>query len=209
MYVRNRMTSNPYFVDPEATIAETLELMRTKSIRRVPVVKDGKLVGIITERQLLEVSPSPATSLSVFEINYLLSKTKIGSVMSKDVITVTPSNLLEEAALKMRDNDIGGLPVVEGGKLVGIITETDIFDSFIELMGFKEQGSRIAVEIEDDKPGVLANVASIIAGYDISITHLAVFRNELIIRVNTTNVDQILSALEQKGFKVISVLKNE
>lgn len=208
MYVKYRMTANPYTVSPDATVAETLELMRSKDIRRVPVVKNGKLVGIITERKLLEVSPSSATSLSIFEINYLLSKTKIESVMSKNVIYVTPSTLLEEAAVKMRDNDIGGLPVVEGDKLVGIITETDIFDSFIEIMGFRDQGSRIGVEVEEDKPGVLATVAQIIAGFDVNITHLAVFRNELVIRINTINVDAILEALEKNKFKVISVLKN-
>ena len=88
MYIRNRMTANPYTVSPDATVAETLELMRDKGIRRVPVVKNDKLVGIITERKLLEVSPSPATTLSIFEINYLLSKTKIDSIMTKDVVTV-------------------------------------------------------------------------------------------------------------------------
>ncbi|MCX7923824.1 MAG: CBS domain-containing protein [Clostridia bacterium] len=209
MYVRNRMTANPYVVAPDATVAETLELMRSKKIRRVPVVKSGKLVGIITERQLLEVSPSPATSLSIFEINYLLSKTKIESLMSKDVVSVTPGTLLEEAALKMREYDIGGLPVVDQEKVVGIITETDIFDSFIEIMGLKDQGSRIAVELEDDKPGVLAQVAGTIASFDLNITHLAVFRNELIVRINTINVHDIIEELKKNGFRVISIIKNE
>jgi acetoin utilization protein AcuB len=209
MYIRNRMTANPYTVSPDATVAETLELMRDKGIRRVPVVKNDKLVGIITERKLLEVSPSPATTLSIFEINYLLSKTKIDSIMTKKVVTVTTDSLLEEAAVKMREFDIGGLPVLEDGKLVGIITETDVFDSFIEIMGFKDQGSRIAVEIDDDKPGVLEKIASVIAGFDINISHLAFFRNEIIIRVNALNVEGLVKALEEKGFKVISVLKND
>jgi len=208
MYVKNRMTANPYTISPESTVADALELMRSKQIRRAPVVKNGKLMGIITERKLLEISPSPATSLSIFEINYLLSKTKIESIMTKDVITVTPDSLLEEASIKMREHDIGGLPVVENGKLVGIITETDIFDAFIEIMGFRDQGSRIAVDIDEDKPGVLAKVAGIIAGYDVNITHLAVFRNELIIRINTLNVDDILKTLQDNGFKMISITKN-
>ncbi|MCX7842256.1 MAG: CBS and ACT domain-containing protein [Clostridia bacterium] len=209
MYVRNRMTANPYTVSPECTVAEAAELMRSKSIRRVPVVKNGKLVGIITERKLLEISPSPATSLSIFEINYLLSKTKIDSVMTRDVITVSSSTLLEEAAVIMREHDIGGLPVVDDGKLVGIITETDIFDSFIEIMGFKDAGSRIALDIEEDKPGTLAKVAGIIAGFDVNITHLAIFRNELIIRINTTNVDNVIEALKKEGYRIISIMKNE
>lgn len=209
MYVRNRMTANPYTVAPDATVAETLELMRIKDIRRVPVIKNGRLVGIITERKLLEVSPSPATSLSIFEINYLLSKTKIETMMSKDLVTVNPGTLLEEAALLMREHEVGGLPVLENNKLVGIITETDIFDSFIELMGFRDTGSRIALEVSDDKPGILSRVAGIIAGYDVNITHIALFRNEIIIRINTLNVDNILQALKDEGFNILSVLKNE
>ena len=107
MYIRNYMTSNPYTVSPEDTVADAMELMRAKKIRRIPVVKNGKLVGIITQGKLLEVSPSPATSLSVFEINYLLSKTKIDSIMTKEPITVQPTDLLEVAAVKMREFDIG------------------------------------------------------------------------------------------------------
>lgn len=208
MYIRNYMISNPYTVSPDATVADAMELMRTKKIRRVPVVKNGKLVGIITERKLLEVSPSPATTLSIFEINYLLSKTKIDSIMSKDLITVAPGDLLEEAAVKMREFDIGGLPVVEDNKLVGIITETDVFDAFIEIMGFKDQGSRISVDIEVDKPGVLAKIAGIIASFDINISHLAFFRNEIIIRVNALKTEEIVKALESNGLKVLSVFKN-
>lgn len=209
MYVRNRMTANPYTVTPETTIADALELMREKKISRVPVLKNGKLVGIITERRLMEVSPSPATSLSIFEINYLLSKTKIEEVMTKKVITVSPDDLLEVAALLMRDHDVGGLPVLEGDKLVGIITETDIFDAFIEIMGFRDIGSRITLHIEEDKPGVLAEVAKIIAQFEVSISHLAIFGDEIIIRVNTLNVENVLTGLKEKGFKVISVMKNE
>jgi acetoin utilization protein AcuB len=155
------------------------------------------------------VSPSPATSLSVFEINYLLAKTKIDGIMTKKVISVSPDMLLEEAALLMRQYKIGGLPVVLGNKLVGIITETDLFDAFIEIMGFRDKGSRIALDIGQDHPGVLAEVTGIIAGFDINITHLAAFRSELIVRVNTTNIAEILTAIEAKGYKVVSVLKNE
>lgn len=208
MYVKSRMSSNPYTVTPDATIAEALELMRQHKIRRLPVVKSGKLVGIITERALLEVSPSKATTLSVFEINYLLSKTKVSTIMTKDVITVSPDTLLEEAAVIMRDNEISALPVLEGEKLVGIITETDIFSAFTELMGFRDKGTRISVRIEENKPGVLAAVAKIIAEFDINITHLGVYRDELIIRVNTLNVDELLNKLNESGYKVISVLKN-
>ncbi|MCX7923072.1 MAG: CBS domain-containing protein [Clostridia bacterium] len=209
MYVKNRMTSNPYTVSPDATIAEALEIMRENKIRRLPVVKSGELVGIVTDREMLEVSPSKATTLSVFEINYLLSKTKVGTIMTKDVIMVSSNDLLEEALVRMKDNDVDGLPVVDDGKLVGIITESDVFDAFIEILGFRDTGSRITVEIEDDKPGILAKIAGIIADFNVSITHIAVFRNEIVFRVNAINVKGITDEIEKNGYRIISVLKNE
>ncbi len=209
MYVRNSMTSNPYTVGPDATIAETLELMREKKVHRVPVLEHGKLVGIITERRLLEVSPSPATTLSVFEINYLLAKTKVGTLMTKDVVTVAPGTLLEEAARLMRDRDVGALPVLEGGKLVGIITESDLFDAFLEILGFRSRGTRIAVEVEDDRPGLLADIARIIADRGVNILNVATFRSEVIFKVNTLNADDLVAELAAKGLRILSVLTYE
>lgn len=209
MYVRNWMTANPYVISPESTVTDIFELMRNKKISIVPVVKNGKLVGIITEKRLLEVSPSAATSLSIFEINYLLSKTKIESIMTKNPICVSSDNLLEEAAVKMRDNHLSELTVVDDGKLVGIITETEVFDSLISIMGFRDKGSRIAIEVEQDKPGVLAQISSIIAGFDVNITHIVVFGNEIIIRINTLNIDDIRETIQKNGFKIISINRNE
>jgi acetoin utilization protein AcuB len=212
MYVKNKMTSNPYTISPDATIAEALELMRNNGIRKLPVIKGGELVGIVTEREMLEVSPSKATTLSVFEVNYLLGKTKVSQVMTKDVVTITSDALLEEAALLMRDNNISALPVLEGEKLCGIITETDIYNAFIELMGVSDTGSRIAVEASDS-PGILADIAQVIKEYGVNITHIAVYRGEsglsdVVIRVNTQNTDEMVKTLENHGYKVISVLKN-
>ena len=206
MYVLNSMTSNPYTVTPEATIAETMELMREKKIRRLPVLENGKLVGIITERKLLEVSPSPATSLSVFEINYLLAKTRVASLMTKDVITVMPGTLLEEAARIMRDKDIGALPVLDNGALVGIITETDIFDAFLEILGFRSRGTRLSVEIDQDKPGILADIAAIIADLGMNVVSVAVFRNEIIFKINTLNTVDLVGLISGKGYRILSVL---
>jgi acetoin utilization protein AcuB len=206
MYVLNSMTSNPYTVSPDATIAETMELMREKKIRRLPVLENGKLVGIITERKLLEVSPSPATSLSVFEINYLLAKTRVASLMTKDVITVMPGTLLEEAARIMRDKDIGALPVLDNGALVGIITETDIFDAFLEILGFRSRGTRLSVEIDQDRPGILADIAAIIADLGMNVVSVAVFRNEIIFKINTLNTVELVGLISGKGYRILSVL---
>jgi len=212
MYVKNRMTSNPYTISPDATIAEALELMRHNGIRKLPVVKGGELVGIVTEREMLEVSPSKATTLSVFEVNYLLGKTKVSQAMTKDLVTISADSLLEEAALLMRDNDISTLPVLEGEKLCGIITETDIFNAFIELMGFSDIGARIAV-VAQDSPGILADIAQVIKEFGVNITHIAIYGGEsgfsdVVIRVNTQNTDEMVMTLENHGYKVISVLKN-
>ncbi len=207
MYVLNSMTSNPYTVTPDATIAETLEIMRQKKVRRLPVLENGRLVGIITERKLLEVSPSPATSLSIFEINYLLAKTKVVSLMTRDVYTVMPGTLLEEAARIMRDHDIGALPVLDGGQLVGIITETDLFDAFLEIMGYRSRGTRLSIDVEDDKPGNLAEIASIIAGQGVNIMNVATYRNELIFKVNTLNSKELVGLVSARGYRILSVLE--
>lgn len=209
MVVRNVMTSNPFTVSPDTTIAEALAIMREKGIRRLPVMKGGKLIGIITKRRLLEVSPSPATTLSVFEMNYLLAKTVIKDIMTKDVITVHPDMLLEQAAVLMTDNNVGGLPVLDNGRLIGIITEKDLFQSFVEILGFRDAGSRICIDYGDDRPGVLASLSSLMADMGINISHVAIYKNEIIFRVNTNNVEGLIENLKAKGFDVTSVFKGE
>jgi len=206
MYVKYSMTKNPFTIAPEGTIAEALEIMRSNNVRRIPVLKGGKLVGIITERKLLEVSPSPATSLSVFEINYLLSKTKIGDIMTKNLVTVTPDTLIEEAAVLMRDNDIGALPVLEDNVLVGIITETDIFDSFLDIMGYRDSGARIEIEVPENRPGVLEKLAGIMNSYNANISHMVFYnKSTIVIRIETKDTDKIIKSIEESGQKVMSV----
>jgi acetoin utilization protein AcuB len=183
--------------------------MREKGIRRLPVMKGGKLIGIVTKRRLLEVSPSPATTLSVFEMNYLLAKTVVRDIMTKEVLTVSPDALLEQAAVLMADNNIGGLPVLDGGRLVGIITEKDIFQSFVEILGFRDAGSRISIDYGDNRPGVLASLSSLMADMGINISHVAIYKNEIIFRVNTNNVDALVASLKDKGFTVTSVYRGE
>jgi acetoin utilization protein AcuB len=139
-----------------------LALFKKERIRRAPVIKGGKLVGIVSEKDLLNASPSPATTLSVWEMNYLLSKLTVSEVMTKTVITVTDDTPIEEAARIMADNKIGGLPVVKGTRVVGIITETDLFKMFLELMGARERGVRVTALIED-APGTLAIITKAIA----------------------------------------------
>ncbi|HEY8499704.1 MAG TPA: CBS domain-containing protein, partial [Clostridia bacterium] len=146
MFVKNKMTTNPFTISPDQTIPDAHEIMSKHNIRRLPVVKGGKLLGVVSREDIMRASPSMATSLSINEITYILSKTKISKVMSKELVVISPNALLEEAATLMRDSGVSFLPVVDNGKLVGIITESDIFDSFIDLLGFREKGTRLTIE---------------------------------------------------------------
>ena len=211
MYVKNRMTKNPYTIAADAPITDAVALLREKGLKRLPVVDGEKVVGILTQSDIQKVSPTKATSLSIFEINYLLSKLTVKDAMTKKAITIEADSLLEEAAVIMRENRIGTLPVVENGKLVGIITESDIFDAFIELLGFKDSGSRITVEAKD-VPGAMADIAEIFKSYDVNITHIAVYSGkgirDVVIRSTISDTSEIEKKLNEQGYKVKHVLKN-
>lgn len=162
MFVGDRMSRPVISVSPETPISDALVMFKKEHIRRAPVMKDGKLVGIVSEKDLLNASPSSATTLSVWEMNYLISKVKVKNVMTKKVVTVNRDTPIEEAARIMADKKIGGLPVVDGERVVGMITETDLFKVFLELMGARDKGVRVTATIED-KPGELAKVTRAIA----------------------------------------------
>ena len=162
MFVGERMSRPVISVTPDTPINEALAMFRKEHIRRAPVMKDGKLLGIVSERDLLNASPSQATSLSIWELNYLISKVLVKHVMSKKVITVDKDTPIEEAARIMADKKIGGVPVTSAGKVVGIITETDLFKIFLELMGARQKALRITATIADE-PGQLAKLTRAIA----------------------------------------------
>jgi acetoin utilization protein AcuB len=163
MLVRERMSTHPVTITADTPITEALRVMRQSQVRRLPVLDpDGQLAGIVSEKDLLYASPSPATSLSIYEMHYMLSRLLVSELMTADVITVSPDVPLEEAARIMADNKIGGLPVIEDNKLVGIITETDIFKVFLEMLGARDHGLRLTVEIPEQK-GEMARVTTAIA----------------------------------------------
>lgn len=162
MLVGERMSKPVITISPELPITDALNLMKKERIRRAPVVKDGKLAGIVSDKDLLNASPSPVTTLSIWEMNYMLSKITVSEVMTRNVMTVTEDTPIEQAARIMADNKIGGLPVLRGGYVVGIITETDLFKIFLELLGARETGVRVTALI-DDVPGQLARLTEIIA----------------------------------------------
>ena len=162
MLVGERMSRPVISVSPEAPIHDVLAMFKKEHIRRAPVLSDGKLVGIISQGDLLNASPSPVSTLSIWEMNYLLSKVTVKGVMTKKVATVDVDTPIEEAARIMADKKIGGMPVMNNGKVVGMITETDLFKVFLELMGARDKGIRVTATI-DDKPGELAKVTKAIA----------------------------------------------
>lgn len=209
MLVRDRMTPRPITITEDIGVDKALRLMHDESIRRLPVVdKHGKLVGIVSELDLLKVSPSPATTLSIYEIPYLLSKIKMQDIMTKGVITVAEDTPLEEAARVMADNKIGGLPVMRDGNLVGIITETDLFKVFLELMGARYEAVRLTMEVSGEK-GTFAKITGAIAGMGGNIMAMGTVEGDdpsvyvLTIRVVDVSQDELVAAMEGLGLKIL------
>jgi acetoin utilization protein AcuB len=210
MLVRDRMSSPAVTVMPETPFQEALSLMRDRGFRRLPVVNErGKLVGIVSERDLLHAAPSPATSLSVWEVNYLLWKLHIADVMTEKVITVGPETAMEDAAAIMVEKRIGGLPVVdEHNKVLGVITETDIFHAFTELLGGGEHGLRVLVRVPEGK-GVLAKISMAIFEMGGNIISVGTYHDRsaesrmLLIKVSEVTREDLEAGLSAIGDQVI------
>lgn len=206
MLVADRMSKPVITVRQDTNVEEALRLMHSEDIRRLPVVdKAGNMVGIVSELDLLKVSPSPATSLSVYEIPYLLAKIKMKDVMTKDVVSVSEDTTLEEAARVMSDNKIGGLPVLRDKKVVGIVTETDLFKTFLEMLGARQEGVRLSMFVPDEK-GMLAKITGKISEMGVNIVALSTIMGEdpseylVTIRVEEdADKDALVAAMEDMG----------
>jgi acetoin utilization protein AcuB len=201
MFVGERMSRPVITVTLDDPINEVLAMFRKEHIRRAPVINKGKLVGIVSETDLLNASPSDVTTLSIWEMNYLLSKVTVKRVMSKKVITVTVDTPIEEAARIMADNKIGGLPVMNNGRVVGMITETDLFKIFFELMGARQKALRVTATVED-KRGELARVTKAIAAHGGNFISFGMFSGPdantrvITFKVEGMKQDEIKSALK-------------
>ena len=175
MLVYERMSRHPMTVNANTPVEAALKRMRDEKVRRFPVVDDdGKLVGIVSDKDLLYAAPSPATSLSIYELHYLYSRITVSQVMTRDVITVEESDPIEEAARIMVDSKIGGLPVMREGKLVGIITETDIFKTLMEMMGARDSGVRLTL-LSPELKGQLAALTGAVTELGGNIISLGTF----------------------------------
>jgi len=174
MFVGERMSRPVISVSPDMPINDVLAMFKKEHIRRAPVINKSKLVGIVTETDLLNASPSDVSTLSVWEMNYLISKVTVKRVMSKKVITVDAGTPIEEAARIMADNKIGGMPVLNNGRVAGMITETDLFKVFLELMGARQKATRVTATV-DNKRGELARVTKAIASHGGNFISFGVF----------------------------------
>jgi len=215
MKVKERMSPKVITVNKETSINEAFTLMKENNIRRLPVMEKGAVVGIVTLSDLNQAAPSTATSLSIHELNYLLAKTKIKDVLPKrqEVITIGPENYIETAAKKMRHHRISGLPVVDGDRLVGMVTETDIFDAFIDILGVRKTHSRIDLYV-DDRPGTIAKITGIIAAAGMNILNTVVYydgqrdKYKMIIRIEELDCEDVVQKLKESGYELESVIES-
>jgi len=211
MLVGERMSKPVITIRPETPMPEALDLMRKEHIRRLPVVnKHGELVGIVTEADLLRASPSEATSLSIYEVTYLLSKLTVDRIMTKKVITTTEDTPVEEAARVMADNKFSGLPVMRGKELVGIITESNLFRIFLELLGARRAGIRVTVSLPD-KPGELANLTRAIHAAGGNVIALGTAMGEspsegwVIFKVEGVEIEPLRKAIQPLVKKIVDI----
>lgn len=170
MAVKDFMTKKVVYISPDTTIAHAADMMREQGLHRLPVIENDKLVGLVTEGTIAEASPSKATSLSIYEMNYLLNKTKVKDVMIDKVITVSPFASLEDAVYLMLKNKVGILPVVENDQVYGVITDRDVFKSFLEIAGYGEEGVRLRFIVEDEV-GVLEQIIRLIVEENLNISN--------------------------------------
>ncbi|MCH4020867.1 MAG: CBS and ACT domain-containing protein [Erysipelotrichaceae bacterium] len=211
MYVKDHMTLDPITIDPDVTLLKALEIMGKNHFHRLPVVKDGRLVGLITEGLVNENSGKENTSLSIYELNYLLSRTYAKDIMITDVRTVSPDAWIEDAAEIMLQNEINVLPVVDGDKkVVGIITEKDLFKAFLKLTGYRKQGTRFVIKVED-KPGEFAKICKLFADNDANLENIGVYHSkvrgvETVVRATgEVSVEKMTEVLKDAGFEVVNV----
>jgi acetoin utilization protein AcuB len=211
MLVKDRMTLDPVTVTLDTSFPDAFHLIREERIRHLPVVdEEGKLLGVVARTDLLHASPSTATTLSVFEMNFLLANLHVREVMSTPPVTVSEGAPLEEAARVMVEKKIGCLPAMRDGELVGLITETDIFEIFVEILGGEEASLRVTVRVPDVQ-GELARLAGVIAGLEGNICSVALFRGEdpkhvfLTFRLEGVDEEVLIPALEAEVEEVVHV----
>ena len=208
MYVRDIMISNVVTIPSSTSVAEAKRIMEAHRFRRLPVVDKGKLVGIVTEHGLEKVSPSKATSLTVWELSYLLDKTTVKEVMEKNVVTVGPDATAEEALAIAQGHRVGAMVVIEDGRVVGMLTTNDFFYKIVNpVLGLGEPGIRVLIT-GGGEPQALEEIISMVNKHCLDMTNLHILappdadKKDVIVHLNCDDISQIKTELEGKGYKV-------
>ena len=209
MYIKDVMTMNVVSIPSNTTIADTKRIMEAHKIRRLPVVDRGKLVGMVTEHKLEAYTPSKATSLSVWEISYLLGNTTVKDIMEKNIVTVNPEMTVEEALALAQEKKVGALPVLEDGRLVGIVTTNDFFYKIANpTLGIGMPGTRIQITTKTDK-NILEDICKLVSqkGMNILTLHMIssteIGGKDIVVHVDTENVSEMVKELKDKGYDVL------
>lgn len=211
MLVKYFMSDDLVTVSPETTVSESIELMKRHAIHRLPVVFNDQLVGLLTEGTIQAALPSKATSLSVYEVNYLLTKTRVKDVMIKHVTTISGESLIEEAILKMRQDHIGVLPVCDEHRLVGILTTSDVFDSYLDMTGFLQKGVRMIIRVNEDHQGVLGEITNLLAKHHVNIVQVVVYREtgkpEIVFQLSNISKEEVMSVFHHSRFEIHQLIE--
>jgi acetoin utilization protein AcuB len=206
MLVRDVMQSRLVTVEPATTLPQAVRLAAERRVRHLPVIERGELVGILSDRDLKRAMASPATSLSVHELNYLLDRLTVAEIMTRTVITIGPAVPVEEAGRLMVQEKISGLPVMEGGRLVGIVTETDLLELLVRALGTGTPSTRLDVLLADRPAGLAEMVTAVEAtgapiASIVTLTSRAGLR-EAVVRISTLDPAAAVAGLETRGFAV-------
>lgn len=211
MKVRDFMKTDVISIETKTSIMEAQNIMWKKNVKRLPVMKKGKLIGLVTKHMLLEASPSSATSLSVFELNYLLSKMTVEDIMVKDPLTIHPDDPVEAAIWLGKKHGISTFPVVKDGKLLGIITEHDIAGVLSEVLGVESEGTRLTVKGLGSKLGELKEIIGVLDDHATPLLSIVTIPRKkkgdwiIVLRVLSSEAEGIVKDLERKGLKITDV----
>lgn len=211
MKVKHYMTKDVYTVTSDVKITDAVDIMEEHDFHRLPVVEDNKFIGLLTEELIAESSPSKVTSLSIYEMNYLFDRVLVEDLMKKDVLTISEDIHIEEAALLMADKDITVLPVInDKNEVIGIITHKDIFKALIDLTGYKDDGVRIVLEVQEDRIGVIAEISNALAEKNVNVSHVFVNRLddliEITLQTKSYGNEKPEDIIQQLGYKVTEVV---
>lgn len=204
------MTTELITITPQTSVTEAQDLLRKHDINRLPVLKNNKLVGMVTKDLINRNLPSNATSLSRNEINYLLEKTSAEDIMAKKLFSVNPDTLLDQAATTMAENNLGVLVVLAEDNLVGVITDKDIFKAFVDISGSREPGTTLVVELPKDQEGVIEEIGDALVESENNLTHMIVYYHvqnaiRIVMSVNSNKIDELVKSIENRGYVVKSV----